>query len=38
MNFEQQLHYWTHMLDEAFPNMLTEGDHWPEDFVRKAYN
>ena len=26
--FESQLHYWTHMLDEAFPDeaMLAEGN------------
>lgn len=36
-NFEQQLYYWTHMLDES-SNMTTldEGDHWPEDYMAKT--
>ncbi len=38
--FESQLHYWTHMLDEAFPDeaMLAEGKHWPEDYIKAAVN
>ena len=38
--FESQLHYWTHMLDEAFPDeaMLVEGKHWPEDYIKAAVN
>ena len=38
--FESQLHYWTHMLDEAFPDeaMLVEGKHWPEDYIKAAIN
>ncbi len=38
--FESQLHYWTHMLDEAFPDeaMLAEGKHWPEDYIKVAVN
>ena len=38
--FESQLHYWTHMLDEAFPDeaMLAEGKHWPEDYIKAAIN
>lgn len=37
--FEQQLYYWTHMLDEAFSNnILTEGKHWPEDYAKTAFN
>ena len=37
--FEQQLYYWTHMLDEAFgKNILTEGKHWPEDYAKTAFN
>ena len=38
--FKSQLHYWTHMLDEAFPDeaMLVEGKHWPEDYVKAAIN
>ena len=38
--FESQLHYWTHMLDEAFLDeaMLAEGKHWPEDYIKAAVN
>ena len=37
--FEKQLYYWTHMLDEAFnKNIITEGKHWPEDYVKTAFN
>ena len=37
--FEEQLYYWTHMLDEAFnKNIITEGKHWPEDYVKTAFN
>ena len=38
--FESQLYYWTHMLDEAFPDeaMLVEGKHWPEDYIKAAVN
>ena len=38
--FESQLHYWTHMLDEAFPDeaMLVEGKHWPEDYIKAVVN
>ena len=40
MHFKSQLHYWTHMLDEAFPEdaMLVEGKHWPEDYIKAALN
>lgn len=38
--FQQQLYYWTHMLDDAFgsKSILTEGKHWPEDYIKTAYN
>ena len=37
--FEEQLYYWTHMLDEAFnKNVITEGKHWPEDYIKTAFN
>ena len=37
--FEEQLYYWTHMLDEAFnKNIITEGKHWPEDYIKTAFN
>ena len=27
------------MLDEAFDkNMLTEGKHWPDDYIKTAFN
>ena len=39
-HFNSQLHFWTHMLDEAFPEeaMLVEGKHWPEDYIKAATN
>ena len=40
MNHLQQIHYWAHMLDEAFSKdaLLTEGKHWPEDYAKTAFN
>lgn len=36
---DRMIHYWAHMLDEAFcKTMLAEGKHWPEDYIRTAYN
>ena len=36
---DNQIYFWAHMLDEAFDKasaeLLTEGDHWPEDYFRK---
>lgn len=38
--FDKQIHYWTHMLDEAFckDSLLTEGKHWPEDYIKTGIN
>lgn len=40
MKIDRQIYYWTHMLDEAFckDRMLTEGKHWPEDYVKTGIN
>ena len=39
MKEDKMIHYWAHMLDEAFcKQVLTEGKHWPEDYVKTAYN
>ena len=36
---DYQIHYWAHMLDEAFnKHMLTEGKHWPADYVKTGIN
>jgi len=37
---DRQIYYWAHMLDECFykERFLTEGKHWPEDYVKTAYN
>ena len=33
------IYYWTHMLDESFnKHMLNEGKHWPEDYLKTAFN
>jgi len=33
------IHYWAHMLDESFnKQMLNEGKHWPEDYLKTAFN
>ena len=44
MNTRDAIHYWAHMLDGAFckstlaSSMLTEGKHWPEDYIKTATN
>ena len=39
MKQNAQIHYWAHMLDEVYDkNMLTEGKHWPEDYIKTAFN
>ena len=44
MRASNAIHYWAHMLDGAFckstlaSSILTEGKHWPEDYVKTAYN
>ena len=39
MKTDKQIHFWAHMLDEAFnKHMLTEGKHWPEDYIKTAIN
>ncbi len=40
MRASNAIHYWAHMLDEAFNKecIITEGKHWPEDYVKTAYN
>ena len=37
---DPQIHYWAHMLDEAFckDRMLTEGKHWPKDYIKTGIN
>ena len=38
MKTDKQIYFWAHMLDEAFSKMLTEGKHWPEDYIKTAVN
>ncbi len=40
MDISQQICFWAHMLDEAFGKdvFLTEGKHWPEDYIKTAFN
>ena len=39
MKTDKQIHFWAHMLDEAFSkHMLCEGKHWPEDYIKTAVN
>ena len=35
MKYDSKIHYWAHMLDEAFEKrLLNEGKHWPEDYLK----
>lgn len=39
VKIDKQIYFWAHMLDEAFSkHVLTEGKHWPEDYIKTAVN
>ena len=39
MKTDNQIYFWAHMLDEAFnKHMLSEGKHWPADYVKTGIN
>ena len=40
MKVDTYIQYWAHMLDEAFckDKLLTEGKHWPEDYIKTGIN
>ena len=36
---DRGVHFWAHMLDGALgKHMLSEGKHWPEDYLKTAFN